>query len=218
MEENIFKYIDYTVLKPDTKKETVIELCKKAKIFGTASVCINPYYVPLAYSILKDSAVAVCTVVGFPLGASTKEVKAFEAENAIKNGAKEIDMVINIGALKDNDMEKVKEDIKAVFEICRKNKAILKVIIETCFLTETEKEKAANIILSVGADYIKTSTGFSNYRATVEDVKLLKKIAGDKAKIKASGGIKDFETACRMIEAGADRIGASKLISKEDLG
>ena len=213
MIENMTKYIDYTVLKPDTTKETIIKLCNDAKENECASVCVNSYYVKLAKSLLGNSDVKVCTVVGFPLGATTKETKAFEAELAIKNGATEIDMVINIGALKDADYDIVEEDIKAVLQVCKKNNSILKVIIETCLLTDSEKEIISNIIVSSGADFVKTSTGFSTGGAEIKDIELIKKTVGNKAKIKASGGIRDYETACNMINAGADRIGASKLIT-----
>jgi len=215
MIKNIAKYIDYTLLKPDATKEMITRLCIEARENNCASVCVNLYYVQLAKSLLNKTNVKICTVVGFPLGATYKEVKAFEAEIAIQNGANEIDMVMNIGALKNKDYGVVKEDIMAVLKVCKDKNILLKVIIEACLLTDEEKEIVSNIIADTGADFVKTSTGFSNGGATIEDVKLIKKAIGNKAKIKASGGIRDYKTVCSMIEAGADRIGASKLITDE---
>ena len=203
--------IDHTLLKADAIEGAIRKLCGEAKEYRFAAVCVNPYYVKLANSLLKDSNVKVATVIGFPLGANTSEVKAFEAEDAIKNGADEVDMVINIGALKNKDYDLVKEDIKAVVNAA-KDKALVKVIIETCLLTEEEKIMACKLSEEAGADYVKTSTGFSTGGATVEDVKLMKEVVGDRLKIKASGGIRDYKKAKAMVDAGASRIGASASI------
>lgn len=205
---NIASVIDHTLLKPETTEEMIIKLCKEAEEYGFYSVCVNPNYVSLASEILGDSDVKIATVVGFPLGANTKEVKAYETRKAIEDGAHEIDMVINIGALKSKDFSKVKEDIEAVVDAAGKE-AIVKVIIETCLLTDEEKVKACELAMEAGAHFVKTSTGFSTGGATVEDVKLMKSVVGDKMEIKASGGIRDYQKAMAMIEAGASRIGAS---------
>lgn len=204
--------IDHTILKPDATKEMVIKVCEEAKEYNFASVCVNPYYVSLVKDQLKDSGVKVTSVIGFPLGSTTKEVKAFEAKNAIENGADELDMVINIGALKNKEYEVVKEDIKAVVDVA-KNKALVKVIIETCLLTDEEKVKACQLAVEAGADYVKTSTGFSTGGATVEDIKLMRKTVGESTGVKASGGIRNNEVALKMIEAGATRIGASSSVN-----
>lgn len=205
---NIASMIDHTLLKPEATEEMIENLCKEAKENGFAAVCVNPFYVKKAKELLEGTEVKVATVVGFPLGANVKEVKAFEAKKAIEDGADEIDMVINIGALKNGDYEIVKEDIKAVVDEA-KGKAIVKVIIETCLLTDEEKIKACELAKEAGAHYVKTSTGFNKAGATVEDVKLMKETIGENMKIKASGGIRDYETAKAMIDAGASRIGAS---------
>lgn len=204
----IASMIDHTLLKADARKEEIEELCKEAKKYNFAAVCVNPYYVELSKSILESSNIKVATVIGFPLGANTKEVKAFETVNAINNGADEIDMVINIGALKNKEFDIVKEDIKAVVASAN-NRALIKVIIETCLLTDEEKVRACQLAKEAGADFVKTSTGFSTGGANVEDIKLMRKTIGDKMYIKASGGIRDLETAKAMVEAGANRIGAS---------
>lgn len=209
---DIASKIDHTLLKPEATLDMIEKLCNEALEFSFAAVCVNPYYVKKAKDLLKGSNVKVATVIGFPLGANIKEVKAFEAKKAIEDGADEIDMVINIGALKNKDYKAVKSDIEAVVEAV-KGKAIVKVIIETCLLTEEEKTKACELSKEAGADFVKTSTGFSTGGATVEDVKLMKRIIGDTMKIKASGGIRDFETAKAMIEAGASRIGASSSVN-----
>ncbi len=205
-------YIDHTVLKPEAAQNDVTKLCNEALEYKFASVCINPSYVKHAYSILKDSEVKVCTVVGFPLGATLPEVKAFEAVKAIENGATEVDMVINIGALKSGNLALVEEDIKAVVDAC-KEKALLKVIIETCLLTDEEKVIACELSKKAGADYVKTSTGFSTAGAKAEDIALMRKTVGEEMGVKASGGVKNLEIALKMIEAGASRIGASASIS-----
>ena len=200
--------IDHSLLKPDATKEEIRNLCEEGKKYGFVSVCINPVWVNFCSDLLKGSSVRICTVSGFPVGANKPEVKAKEAETAIKEGAFEIDMVANIGALKSGDFKLVEEDIKAVRSAIGKEK-ILKVIIETAVLTNEEKIKATQIIMACGADFVKTSTGFGYPGATVEDVRLLKKVVGDKIRIKASGGIRDYETALKLIEAGASRIGTS---------
>lgn len=205
----INQYIDHTLLKADTTLEQITKLCSEAKEYEFAAVCVNSYYVPYATKLLKDSKVKVCTVVGFPLGAGPKEVKALEAELAIKNGAKEIDMVLNIGALKDGLHHIVLEDIKMVSKTCHDNGAILKVILETCLLSSAEIVKACELCIEASADFVKTSTGFSTAGANLDVVKLMKDTVGEKAKVKASGGVKTPEDAQNMIAAGADRIGTS---------
>ncbi len=205
-------YIDHTALKPDAKEGDIIKLCREALEHKFASVCVNPCYVKLADSFLHGTEVKVCTVAGFSLGATTKEVKAFEAAQAIENGADEIDMVINIGALKSGKPEIVEEDIKAVADVCR-GKALLKVIIEACLLTDDEKVTACELSKKSGADFVKTSTGFSASGAAVEDVVLMRRTIGPNMGVKAAGGIRNLESALQMIEAGATRIGASASVS-----
>lgn len=205
---DIKSMIDHTILKPDAKKDEIQALCQEAKEFGFYAVCVNPYYVSLCKDLLEGSKVKIATVIGFPLGANTSDIKALETKKAIDDGADEIDMVINIGALKDGDYGVVRDDIKAVVEAA-KDRARVKVIIETSVLTDDEKIKACELSLEAGADFVKTSTGFSTGGATVEDVKLMKSVVKDKMEIKASGGVRDFETARKMIEAGARRIGTS---------
>lgn len=202
------KMIDHTLLKPDAIREKIVQLAEEARKYGFASVCVNPAWVTQAYEILKDTKVKVCTVIGFPLGASTPETKAAETRNAIENGAEEVDMVINIGALKDGEEELVERDIRAVVDAA-KGKALTKVIIETCLLTDEEKVRACEIAARAGADFVKTSTGFSTGGATVEDVALMRKTVGDKLGVKASGGVRNLEDMMKMIEAGATRIGTS---------
>lgn len=205
---NIASYIDHTLLKPESTKEQVIQLCKEAAEYEFASVCINPSYVETAAAQLKDSKVKVCTVIGFPLGASTSETKAFETTDAIEKGAEEIDMVVNIGAIKSGNSELVKSDIQAVVTAA-KGKAIVKVIIETCLLTDEEKVMASRLSKEAGADFVKTSTGFSTGGATIDDVKLMRKTVGAELGVKASGGVRSLEDVQAMIDAGASRIGAS---------
>lgn len=200
--------IDHTLLKADATKDDIVRLAEEAKKYGFASVCVNPFWVKTAYEILKDTDVKVCTVIGFPLGATTPEVKAFETTNAIQNGAEEVDMVINIGALKSRDLELVENDIRAVVEAA-KGKALVKVIIEACLLTEEEKVLACQLAVKAGADFVKTSTGFSTGGATVEDVALMRKTVGPDFGVKASGGIRTAEDLLSMEKAGANRIGAS---------
>lgn len=199
--------IDHTILSPDATVKEIKTKCQEAIEYEFASVCINPKYVSLVKDELKGSSVKVCTVIGFPLGTSTSETKAFATRKAIKNGADEIDMVINIGAIKSKAWEIVKEDIKAVVKAAG-NKTV-KVIIETCYLTEEEKKKSCELAKEAGADFVKTSTGFGTAGAKVEDVELMKEVVGEKLGVKASGGIRSMKDAKKMIEAGASRIGAS---------
>ena len=208
MSKDLAQYIDHTALKADTTKEQIVTLCDEAKDYNFYSVCVNPTWVETAAKELKGSDVDVCTVIGFPLGATTSKVKAFETTNAIENGATEIDMVINIGALKDGNDDLVEDDIRHVVEAA-KGKALVKVIIETSLLTDAEKVKACDFAVAAGADYVKTSTGFSTGGATVEDIKLMRKTVGPDIGVKASGGVRDRAGALAMIEAGATRIGAS---------
>lgn len=208
MSENLNKYIDHTLLKPEATEEQITVLCQEAAKYDFMSVCINPTWVSKAAALLAESDVKVCTVIGFPLGANTPEVKAYEANDAIKNGANEVDMVINIGALKGKDDELVERDMRGVVEAA-KNRAVSKVIIETALLTEEEKIRACEIAKKVGADFVKTSTGFSTGGATVEDVKLMRATVGPEMGVKASGGVRSLEDALAFIEAGATRLGAS---------
>ncbi|MBO1512262.1 deoxyribose-phosphate aldolase [Metabacillus bambusae] len=209
---NIAKMIDHTALKADTTKDTIEKLCTEASEYKFASVCVNPTWVETAAKLLKGSDVKVCTVIGFPLGANTPETKAFETKDAIEKGATEVDMVINIGALKDKNDELVERDIRAVAGAA-KGKALSKVIIETSLLTEEEKVRACEIAVRAGADYVKTSTGFSSGGATVEDIELMRKTVGPEIGVKASGGVRDTEGAEAMVKAGATRIGASSGVS-----
>ena len=202
-------FIDHTLLKPDATVEQITKLCMEAREYKFASVCVNSCWVRLCAELLRGSEVAVCTVVGFPLGAMIPEAKAYEAEAAIENGATEIDMVINIGALKSKDYRMVAKDLHAVCDVVHEHGALLKVIIEACLLTKEEKVIACLLAKNAGADYVKTSTGFSTGGATVEDVELMRKVVGDEMGVKAAGGIRDKETAEAMLDAGADRLGAS---------
>ncbi|NRY59882.1 deoxyribose-phosphate aldolase [Clostridium beijerinckii] len=209
---NIAKYIDHTILKPEATVEDVKRLCREAKEYNFASVCVNGCYAKLVSTELMGTDVKTCVVVGFPLGAMTKEAKAFETNQAIQNGATEIDMVINVGALKDKNYSLLKEDIEAVVNAA-KGKALVKVIIETCLLTDEEKVKACEIAKEAKADFVKTSTGFSTGGATKEDIALMRKTVGPDLGVKASGGVRDFKAAMEMINAGASRVGASASIS-----
>lgn len=204
---NYNKMIDHTVLKADTPLETVKRICDEAMEYGFASVCINPCHVAYCADYLKDSDVNVCTVIGFPLGANTSAVKAFETKDAIANGADEIDMVMNIGALKDKNYDLVRDDVKAVVEAA--NGTLVKVILETCLLTEDEIKKACELCVEAKADYVKTSTGFSTRGATIEDVRIMKEAVHGKAKVKAAGGVRTPEDMVKIVAAGADRIGTS---------
>ena len=201
------KYIDHTLLKADASQEQIETLIEEAKKYDFASVCVNPTWVNFAAQALKATDVKVCTVIGFPLGANTPELKAFETSDAIQNGANEIDMVINIGALKSRNFDLVERDIRAVVEAAKGT--LVKVIIETCLLTDDEKVKACQIAQKAGADFVKTSTGFSTGGATVVDVALMRKTVGPDMGVKASGGARSYEDALAFIKAGATRIGAS---------
>lgn len=201
------KYIDHTLLKPEATKEQITKLCQEARQYDFASVCVNTCYVPLAKQLLAGSDVKVCCVVGFPLGAMNTVSKAFEAKTAVENGAQEVDMVINIGALKDKDYDYVTKDIAAVVEASKP--AIVKVIIEACLLTDEEKVEACKCSMNAKAEFVKTSTGFSTHGATPEDVALMKKTVGNVCKVKAAGGVRSYDDAMKMIEAGADRLGCS---------
>jgi deoxyribose-phosphate aldolase len=209
---NIAKYIDHTILKPETQKTDVIRICDEAKAYGFYSVCVNSVYVPLVKEQLQGSDVKITAVVGFPLGAMDMKAKAYETQIAIENGANEIDMVINIGALKDKEYDYVREDIKSVMDALQKN-VLLKVIIETSLLTEEEKIMACQLSMEAGAHFVKTSTGFSTGGATIEDVKLMRSVVEDRLGVKASGGIRNYETAIAMIEAGASRLGVSASVA-----
>jgi deoxyribose-phosphate aldolase len=209
---DLAKMIDHTNLKASTVKEEILKLTKEAKEYQFASVCVNPTWVELAAQELKGTDVKVCTVIGFPLGANTKEVKVFETKDAIEKGAEEIDMVINIAKLKDGNDDYVESEIAGVVEASR-GKAIVKVIIETCLLTDDEKKQVCNLAVKAGADFVKTSTGFSTGGATIEDVALMKQTVGAHVGVKASGGIRSKEDAQAMVHAGATRIGASSGIA-----
>lgn len=205
---NINKLIDHTALKPNTTKESILKLITEAKTYDFASVCVNPCWIELAHQELKNTDVKVCTVIGFPLGANTTEVKVFETKDAIEKGAQEIDMVINIAMLKDKEYDYVENEIHQIVEAA-KDKAIVKVIIETCLLTDEEKIKACELSQKAGADFVKTSTGFSTGGATVHDIALMRKTVEAEMGVKASGGVHTHEEALAMVEAGATRIGAS---------
>lgn len=206
---NLSRFIDHTLLKPDASLAQIEKLCLEARENEFFSVCVNSYYVKACVDLLKGSNVKVCTVVGFPLGASTMETKRFEAMTAIAEGAREIDMVLNISAVKSSNWQYVLDDMSSLAQICHQQGAILKVILETCLLTQDEKKKACELAVKAGVDFVKTSTGFSSAGATIEDIKLMRSIVGPDRGVKASGGIRNTETAQAMIEAGATRLGTS---------
>jgi deoxyribose-phosphate aldolase len=206
---DLAKTIDHTLLKPDATQDQIAQLCYEARKYGFASVCINPTWVELSAQLLKGSQVKVCTVIGFPLGATAPEVKSFETQTAVNQGATEIDMVINIGALKARDLELVAKDIRGVVATAHAGGAIVKVIIEAVLLTDEEKTIACLLSKEAGADFVKTSTGFASGGATVHDVALMRKAVGPEMGVKAAGGVRTFEDAENMIKAGATRIGAS---------
>ncbi|PJC60047.1 MAG: deoxyribose-phosphate aldolase, partial [Ignavibacteria bacterium CG_4_9_14_0_2_um_filter_37_13] len=206
---SLARMIDHTMLKPDATNDEITKLCSEAKQYHFASVCVNPGFVPLCSSLLKGTDVKVCTVIGFPLGATTTEVKRLEAEQAIASGAVEIDMVINVGQLKSGNYDYVFNDVNKVVTAVKAHRNVCKVILETALLTDEEKVKACLICKKAGADFVKTSTGFSKGGATVGDVALMKKVVGSAIGVKASGGIRSKEDAEAMIASGADRIGAS---------
>lgn len=205
---NIAQLIDHTLLKPEATSSQIEQLCQEALSFGFATVFVNPFWVSFCSKLLKNSKVKVGSVAGFPLGATTTKIKAFEAENEIKDGAQEIDMVMNIGSFKDKNFQSVEEEIKTVKKICGQE-IILKVIIEAGLLTDQEKRQAALLVKNWGADFVKTNTGLGTGSATVEDVKLIRETVGSDLGVKASGGIRDYQTVLKLIQAGADRIGTS---------
>lgn len=205
------KLFDHTILKADATQAAVAKICKEAKEYGFMSVCVNTYYTAFVAEQLKDSDVKVCTVVGFPLGQMSTKAKALETQCAVEDGADEIDMVLNVAALKDGKYDVVLEDIKAVKAAC--GDALLKVILETCLLTKEEIVKACELSVEAGADFVKTSTGFSTGGATAEDIALMRKTVGPDIGVKASGGVRDSKGAIAMVEAGANRIGASATIA-----
>lgn len=208
MSSQLAPIIDHTLLRPEATPQQIEALCREALEYRFASVCVNPWHVPLCSRRLKGSGVAVCTVIGFPLGAATSEVKAFEARRAVADGAREVDMVINLGALKAGDMETVTADIAGVIEAAGPD-ATVKVILECCLLTDEEKRAAVQAACRAGAHFVKTSTGFSSGGATEHDVALMHEAAAGRARVKASGGIRDLLTARRMVAAGASRLGVS---------
>lgn len=207
--ETIASLIDHTVLKPETTVAQVRQLCDEALRHKFASACVNPAFVPLVAEMLRGSSVKVCSVAGFPLGATTTDAKVFEAQEAIQHGAQEIDMVMNVGALKSGDESMVEDDIRRVADACHRGHAICKVILENCLLSHEEKVRACKIAVDAGADYVKTSTGFNAGGATVEDVALMRALVGPKIGVKASGGIRTLEDVKKMVAAGATRIGTS---------
>lgn len=206
---NFANTIDHTLLKPDATRTQIRKLCDEARTHGFASVCVNPFYVPQSAKELAGSNVKVCTVVGFPLGCTPTAVKVAETKWVLEHGAQEVDMVMNVAAAKSGEWDLVVKDIQALAEACHKSGAILKVILETCLLSDDEKVKACEAAWRAGADFVKTSTGFSTGGATVADVKLMRSVVGQNLGVKASGGIKDAETAQAMIAAGATRLGTS---------
>lgn len=207
MKKILNHYIDHTLLKADASSNDIIKLCKEAKKYHFASVCINPSFIPLAKKYLKNTKVKICTVVGFPLGQMTTKAKVFETIDAIENGANEIDMVLNVGKLKENNLTYVKNEIIQIKKYCKTK--ILKVIIETCLLNKQQIIKACQLAKKAKADFVKTSTGFSVGGAKIEDVRLMRKTVGNKMGVKASGGVRSYQDALAMIKAGANRIGTS---------
>ncbi|ARK29073.1 deoxyribose-phosphate aldolase [Halalkalibacter krulwichiae] len=208
MDINLAKMIDHTLLKAETRREQIVTACEEAIKYNFYSVCLNPTWIEEASNLLKNKDVKVCTVIGFPLGAATTAVKAFETRDAVDKGADEVDMVINVAKLKDGDYVAVEKDIRAVVEAA-KGKALVKVIIETSLLTDDEKRKACQLAVKAGADFVKTSTGFSTGGATATDIQLMREAVGPGIGVKASGGVRDKKTAVEMVAAGATRIGAS---------
>mgnify|MGYP005851420787 CR=1 FL=1 len=209
MNNDLARYIDHTLLKPEASPAQIAQLCQEARQYCFAAVCVNPAYVRQCNQLLQGSPVAVCSVVGFPLGATLPQVKAYEAQLVIQDGASEVDMVINIGALKGGDDDWVQRDIAAVARVCQDNQALLKVIIEAALLTNNEKIKACQLAVTAGAGFVKTSTGFGPGGATVHDVSLMRRTVGPNVGVKAAGGIRTYEDALAMINAGATRLGTS---------
>ncbi|HWP45017.1 MAG TPA: deoxyribose-phosphate aldolase [Blastocatellia bacterium] len=205
----VARYIDHTLLKPEASRDEILKVCEEGARYGFASVCINPIWVREAACALRGSGVKVCTVIGFPLGANAPDTKAYEARRAIYDGASELDMVINIGALKSGDYDLVRRDIAGVVEVAREAGCLSKAIIETALLTDDEKVRACQLSKEAGADFVKTSTGFSKGGATVADIALMRRVVGGEMGVKASGGVRDLKQAQEMIRAGATRIGAS---------
>jgi deoxyribose-phosphate aldolase len=215
---DLAKLIDHTLLKPEATKQQIEQLCAEAKLYRFASVCVNPCSVPLCAHLLKETSVKVCTVIGFPLGATSTATKVFEAEQALREGARELDMVINIGMLKSGEMEYVENDIFGVVTTAKRYNALTKVILEVCLLTDEEKVKGCLVAKRAGADFVKTSTGFSKSGATASDVALMRRVVGTAMGVKAAGGVRSREEALAMVASGADRIGASasvKIVSSE---
>ncbi|MBI3005112.1 MAG: deoxyribose-phosphate aldolase [Ignavibacteriales bacterium] len=206
---SIARMIDHTLLKPEATKQQIEELCAEAKEYAFASVCINPSFVKLCADLLRDTSVKVCTVIGFPLGATSTEAKTFETERAIRDGAREVDMVLNIGMLKSAEYDYVRNDIASVVAAAHRQGVITKVIIETGLLTDEEKVKACALAKKAGADFVKTSTGFAKGGATVGDIALMRRVVGPGLGVKASGGVRTQEQVMALIASGADRIGAS---------
>jgi deoxyribose-phosphate aldolase len=206
---NLARLIDHTLLKPEATRDQIEQLCNEAKKYNFASVCINPCWVTLCAQLLKNTSVKVCTVIGFPLGASQTAVKVAEAEQAMRDGAEELDMVVNVGFLKSGDYESAENDIRAVVLAAHKHQALVKVILETCLLTDEEKVKASLLAKRAGADFVKTSTGFNKAGATVGDVALMRRVVGSAIGVKAAGGVRTREEAEAMVQSGADRVGAS---------
>jgi deoxyribose-phosphate aldolase len=207
--KELARYIDHTLLKPDASLSDIERMCKEAKSYGFFAVCVNPFYVRAASDFLSGSKVKVASVIGFPLGSTPSEVKSLEARNALNDGASELDMVINVGALKDGRDDFVRNDIRAVVQEARKKNAVVKVILETCLLTDEEKRRGCRLADDAGADFVKTSTGFAATGATIADVKLMRSVVPARMGVKASGGIHTAQQALNMIAAGATRIGAS---------
>lgn len=220
VEAKIAHIIDHTLLKPEATEDQIRQLCREAADYCFASVCINPVWIELCAKLLRRSGVKVCTVIGFPLGADTSETKAYETRDAIGKGANEVDMVINVGLIKSRQYRRVKDDIRSVVRATRPN-ILVKVILETCLLTDEEKVKACELAVEAGADFVKTSTGFSTGGATVEDIALMRKVVGPEIGVKASGGVRSFDDAEKMVKAGATRLGASaglKIVKARDAG
>tara|TARA_B100001971_G_scaffold129103_1_gene119005 strand:+ start:44206 stop:44859 length:654 start_codon:yes stop_codon:yes gene_type:complete len=207
--QNLNTFIDHTLLKPEATKSQIVQLCKEAKTYNMKAVCVNPHFIATAAGELFGSETKVCTVIGFPLGTNQTETKVFETEKAIEAGADEIDMVLNIGELIDNNLEFVKSDIEAVLKMTHKHDKLLKVIFETSKLSNDQIVSACKICKELKVDFVKTSTGFGGGGATLEHVKLMRDTVGSEIGVKASGGVRDTETAIKMIEAGATRIGTS---------
>ncbi|HEV8435339.1 MAG TPA: deoxyribose-phosphate aldolase [Thermoanaerobaculia bacterium] len=212
--DKLVKLIDHTILKPEATDEDIEKLCNEAKQYRFYSVCVNPVWVPKARTLLRGTDVKICAVVGFPLGAQSPEIKTLEARRALREGAKEIDMVINIGALKSKDDLLVARDIRGVVEVCDEARAVSKVILETALLTDEEKVRGCQLSMKAGADFVKTSTGFSKSGATVEDVALMARtVAPRKLGVKASGGVRTYEDVVKMVQAGATRVGSSNSVN-----